>query len=46
LQYAADNGFIDTEILYFNNPAETNQELEIKWIIAVKDSWLRNRISF
>lgn len=44
LQYAADNGFIDGDTLYFNNLVQTKKELENKWIIPVKESWLRNRI--
>jgi hypothetical protein len=45
LQYAFDNGFIDGDTLYFNNLVQTKEELESKWIIAVKDSWLAKRIS-
>ena len=44
LQYAADNGFIDGDTPYFNNLVQTKEELENKWIIAVKESWLKNRI--
>jgi hypothetical protein len=44
LQYAADNGFIDGDTLYFNNLVQTKEELEIKWIIPVKESWLKNRL--
>ena len=44
LQYAADNGFIDGDTLYFNNLVQTKEELENKWIIPVKDSWLKTRI--
>ena len=44
LQYAADNGFIDGDTLYFNNLVQTKDELENKWIIPVKDSWLKTRI--
>lgn len=46
LQYAAENGFINGDTLYFNNLVQTKQELETKWIIPVKDSWLNSRISF
>lgn len=46
LQYAADNGFIDGDTLYFNNLIETKEELENNWIIPVKDSWLNKRLSF
>lgn len=44
LQYAVDNGFISTDTLYFNNLVQTKEELENKWIIPVKDSWLKNRL--
>jgi hypothetical protein len=44
LQYAADNGFIDGDTLYFNNLVQTKEELENKWIIPVKESWLKNRL--
>jgi hypothetical protein len=44
LQHAFDNGFVDSDTLYFNNLVQTKEELESKWIIPVKDSWLVNRI--
>ncbi len=46
LQYAVENGFINSDTLYFNNLVQTKQELASKWIIPVKDSWLNNKISF
>ena len=46
LQHAFDNGFINNEILYFNNLVQTKEELESKWIVPVKDSWLNKRFSF
>ena len=46
LQYAVDNGFIRSDVLYFNNLVQTKEELENKWIIPVKDSWLFKRFSF
>lgn len=46
LQYAADNGFIQSDTLYFNNLVQTKKELEEQWIIPVKDSWLAKRVSF
>ncbi len=46
LQYAVDNGFITADTLYFNNLVQTKEELETKWIIPVKDSWLAKRVSF
>lgn len=45
LQYAFENGFIDADTLYFNNLVQTKEELESKWIVPVKDSWLANKIS-
>ncbi len=45
LQYAVDNGFINKDSLYFNNLVQTKEELESKWIVSVKDSWLANKIS-
>jgi len=46
LTYGVENGFIQPETLYFNNLVQTKQELEEKWILQVKDSWLSNKISF
>lgn len=46
LQYAVDNGFITADTLYFNNLVQTKEELENKWIIPVKESWLNKKISF
>ncbi|MFM2338962.1 MAG: hypothetical protein RL115_2155 [Bacteroidota bacterium] len=46
LSYAVDNGFISPDTLFFNNMVLTKEELENNWIVAVKDSWLGNRISF
>ncbi|MBC7872901.1 MAG: hypothetical protein H7Y01_02835 [Ferruginibacter sp.] len=45
LQYAVGNGFITADTLYFNNLVQTKEELESKWIIPLKDSWLTNKIS-
>ncbi|MDP4262016.1 MAG: hypothetical protein Q8941_05740 [Bacteroidota bacterium] len=44
LQYAFDNGFIDGDTLYFNNLVQTKEELETKWIVPVKESWLKSRV--
>jgi len=46
LQYAVENGFITGDTLYFNNLVQTKEELENKWIIPVKESWLSKKISF
>jgi hypothetical protein len=45
LQYAVDNNFISADTLYFNNLVQTKEELENKWLIPVKDSWLAKRVS-
>jgi hypothetical protein len=46
LQYAAENGFITADTLYFNNLVLTKEELETNWIVGVKDSWLKSKVSF
>jgi len=46
VQYAIENGFIDAATLYFNNTVQTKEELEKKWIIPLKESWLAKRVSF
>ncbi len=45
LQYAVDNGFINADTLYFNNLVPTKAELESKWIVPIKESWLAKKIS-
>lgn len=42
--YAYKNDFITADTLYFNNTVATKEELLNKWIIPVKESWLRNKI--
>jgi hypothetical protein len=37
-------GLVLPETLYFNNTVLTKKELENKWIIPLKDSWLAGRI--
>jgi hypothetical protein len=44
LHYALDNYFINPDTLYFNNLVQTKRELENKWIIPVKDSWIASRV--
>ena len=46
LNYAAENNFINSDTLYFNNIVQTKEELENNWIIPVKDSWLAARVQF
>lgn len=43
LPYALENGNIDGDTLYFNNTVQTKAELENKWLIPLKDSWLGDR---
>lgn len=43
LPYALENGFVNAGTLYFNNTVQTKEELEEKWIIPVKDSWLAGK---
>ena len=45
LAYAVQNGFINSETLYFNNLVQTKAELEKDWIIPVQHSWLGKKIS-
>jgi hypothetical protein len=45
LQYAFDNKFIDAETIYFNNLVATKEELETKWLLPVKESWLAKKIA-
>jgi hypothetical protein len=44
LQYAFDNGFINSHTIYFNNIVQTKEELENNWLIPIKDSWLSKKI--
>ena len=46
LPYAAGNGFISGDTLYFNNLVQTKAELENNWIIPAGKSWLAGKISF
>jgi hypothetical protein len=45
LQYAINNNFITPDTLYFNNLVQTKEELENKWLLPVKESWLAKRVS-
>jgi hypothetical protein len=44
LNYAAENGFITSDTLFFNNLVATKKELLEKWIVPIKDSWLAARL--
>jgi len=43
LPYALESGLITPETPYFNNTVQTKAELESKWLIPLKDSWLAGR---
>ena len=43
--YALENHFVDENTLYFNNTVGTKAELETKWIIPLRDSWLANKFT-
>jgi hypothetical protein len=43
--YAIENGFINADTVYFNNLVETKEQLENKWLIPVKDSWLASKFN-
>ncbi|HXB92504.1 MAG TPA: hypothetical protein VNU72_09450 [Puia sp.] len=43
IPYALNNGWITAETLYFNNTVSTKEELETKWIIPLKNSWLSSK---
>ncbi|HUR12462.1 MAG TPA: hypothetical protein VM012_13890 [Flavitalea sp.] len=45
LKYAIENQFIKADTVYFNNLVQTKEELENKWLIPVKESWLARRVS-
>jgi hypothetical protein len=45
LDYATSNQFITGETLYFNNLVQSKKDLEEKWIVAVKESWLTQKIA-
>jgi len=44
LAYAYENNFLTADTLYFNNTVLNKEQLEEKWIIPVKDSWLASRL--
>lgn len=44
LQYALDNNFITPDTLYFNNLVLNKADLETKWMIPVKESWLAKKV--
>jgi len=44
LPYALENGYINSDTLYFNNMVLTKEELESKWIIPAGQSWLAKKM--
>jgi hypothetical protein len=44
LNYAIENRYLTGDTLYFNNLVQTKHELLNKWLIPVKDSWLKSRL--
>ncbi len=45
VSYAIENNHISGDTLYFNNLVQTKEELLHKWLIPVRDSWLKSRLS-
>jgi len=44
LSYAVENNYVSGDTLYFNNLVQTKDELLSKWLVPLKDSWLRTRV--
>jgi hypothetical protein len=44
LSYALEKGTMNEDSLYINNTIRSKAELEKKWIIPIKDSWLADKI--
>ena len=44
LSYALANGLISAETLFFNNTVLTKSDLQERWIIPVKESWVFKRM--
>lgn len=45
VQYAIDKGYIDGDTPLFNNTVGTKKELEERWLVPLKDSWLAQRVA-
>jgi hypothetical protein len=43
LASALESGLVRADTLYFNNVVQTKEELETKWLISLKNSWLGDR---
>ena len=44
LNEAISDKLINTETCYFNNVVLSKKELEDKWIVPLKNSWLQNKV--
>lgn len=44
LNYAIENELITADTLYFNNTVLTKKEVEEKWIVPIKKSWLSSKL--
>jgi hypothetical protein len=44
LDFAEENEFISRDTMYFNNTVQTKKELEEKWLLPLKESWLNDRM--
>jgi hypothetical protein len=42
--YALKHHFLSGDTLYFNNLVSTKKELEEKWMIPIKESWLADKV--
>lgn len=45
LSYAVENNYLTGDTLYFNNLVQTKEELLNRWLIPIRESWLRSRIT-
>lgn len=45
VQYAIDKGFINGDTFLFNNVVYTKSELEQRWLIPLRKSWLAERVN-
>lgn len=45
LEYALKHGFVNADTIYFNNTVLNKKDLEEKWMIPLKDSWLKKYLN-
>ncbi|MFY0254632.1 hypothetical protein ACDQ55_11825 [Chitinophaga sp. 30R24] len=43
--YALEKGYIDENTIYLNNTVLTKEELDTKWLLPLKDSWIAKKLS-